>query len=108
MEVRCERIALGPVVRSVLGRLDASIKESRAEVKVEQPLADVCAHAEMLELAVLHLVKNAITFVAPWVSPKVRIWTESREGEVRLWIEDNGIGRERSREAKLATQDRNA
>jgi signal transduction histidine kinase len=33
-----------------------------------------------------------VKFVAPGATSKVRIRTESRNGDVRLWIEDNGIG----------------
>jgi signal transduction histidine kinase len=38
------------------------------------------------------LLNNAIKFVAPDTKPKIRLWTERRNGEVRFWVEDNGIG----------------
>ena len=41
---------------------------------------------------VLNLVSNAIKFVAPGVTPEVRIRAEEKGGFVRLWVEDNGIG----------------
>jgi len=40
----------------------------------------------------LHLTKNALTFVAPWNAPCVRIWSERQDEKIRLWIEDDGIG----------------
>jgi len=46
----------------------------------------------MLTHALSSLVTNAITFAAPGVQPRVRIWAESRGERVRLWVEDNGIG----------------
>ena len=39
-----------------------------------------------------NLLTNALKFVAPGVTPNVWIRTESGDGVVRLWVEDNGIG----------------
>ena len=39
-----------------------------------------------------NLLTNAIKFVPVGTIPQVRVRTESRNGRVRLWIEDNGIG----------------
>jgi len=39
-----------------------------------------------------NLVSNAVKFVAPGATPRVRLWAEKRGEFVRLWIEDNGIG----------------
>jgi signal transduction histidine kinase len=35
---------------------------------------------------------NAVKFVVAGTTPRLQIWTEKRGGNVRLWIEDNGIG----------------
>ncbi len=45
-----------------------------------------------LAQAVSNLVDNAVKFAFPGRMPKIRIWTESKGGQVRLWVEDNGIG----------------
>jgi signal transduction histidine kinase len=37
-------------------------------------------------------LENAVKFVAPGVRPQVQIRTERRNGLVRVWVEDNGIG----------------
>jgi len=52
----------------------------------------VLAHADSLELAVRHLLSNALKFVPEDRAPRVRLWTEVRGEWVRLWVEDNGIG----------------
>ena len=39
-----------------------------------------------------NLLTNAIKFVAPGKLPRVRVWSEKRSGEVRIWVEDDGVG----------------
>jgi|SRR5688572_697752 len=92
VEIRCGPVELEAVVNSVLTRLADQVKAARAEIVVASPLPEVWANAEVLEIALLHLIKNAITFVAPWNSPQVRIWAEKEAQSIKLWIEDNGIG----------------
>src|SRR5262249_8081014 len=45
-----------------------------------------------LSQAISNLLNNAVKFVAPGVTPKIRLRAERPDGDVRLWIEDNGIG----------------
>jgi signal transduction histidine kinase len=59
---------------------------------VVEPLGHVVAHRDTLTRIVTNLVSNAIKFVPPDIVPQVRIWSESRDGTVRLWVHDNGIG----------------
>jgi signal transduction histidine kinase len=69
----------------------------RAEIQIESPLLPVLAHEATLSQCLTNLLSNAVKFVAPKIVPRVRIWSEDREGSgerrmVRLWIEDQGIG----------------
>lgn len=50
------------------------------------------AHEVSLSQAISNLLNNAVKFVAPGTRPRVRIHAERRDGQVRLWVEDNGIG----------------
>lgn len=52
----------------------------------------VMANRTLLQQAIQNLLANSIKFVAPGVRPKLRLWSEARNENVRLWIEDNGIG----------------
>ena len=36
--------------------------------------------------------KPGVWFVARGTTPRLQVWTEIRDGKVRLWIDDNGIG----------------
>src|SRR6185503_3824464 len=46
----------------------------------------------LLHQILANLIGNALKFVAPGVAPRVRVWTESADSKVKIWIEDNGIG----------------
>jgi signal transduction histidine kinase len=61
-------------------------------VAVERPLPDVMAHPPTLTQAATNLLSNAIKFVPTGLTPRVNIRAEERGGQVRLWVEDNGIG----------------
>jgi PAS domain S-box-containing protein len=62
------------------------------EIEVERPLLPVRGHEPLLVQAISNLLANAFKFVAEGVRPRVRVRTERRGEEVRLWVEDNGIG----------------
>jgi signal transduction histidine kinase len=84
-------------------------------IQIEGSLPHVLGHEGFLTQCVSNILSNAIKFVAPGVTPHVRIWAEDRPvavapasrsaenekgaGEgvsdaptVRIWFEDNGIG----------------
>ncbi|MDB6170374.1 MAG: hypothetical protein JWM88_3238 [Verrucomicrobia bacterium] len=83
-----------------------------ARIDLEDTLPRVLGHEGFLTQCISNLVSNAIKFVAPGVTPRVRIWAEDRphfaaqasengkmaagpasDGPVvRVWFEDNGIG----------------
>jgi len=65
---------------------------AQAEITVESPLLPVLGNETWLTQAISNLLGNAVKFVPEGTTPQVRVRSESRNGEVRLWIEDNGIG----------------
>lgn len=85
-------INLSRLVADAILQLQAQIAECRAKVSVVKPLPDVLGHRATLAQAIANLISNAIKFVAPNVTPQVRIWAESSNDKVRIWVEDNGIG----------------
>jgi signal transduction histidine kinase len=91
-QIAPEPILLPEVVSDVLKQLAMEIRERRAEVRVEEPLPRVRAHRVTLGQVLTNLVTNALKFVAPGTEPRVRLRAERRDGRVRLWVEDNGIG----------------
>ncbi|MDB5051014.1 MAG: ATPase [Fibrobacteres bacterium] len=84
--------SLDQAAASVLGQLEKEIKDSNAQVTIQSPLGEVRANRTLLEKALLNLVSNGIKFSAPGSAPRVSIRPETRNGFVRVWVEDNGIG----------------
>lgn len=91
-ELKLKPVSLVRVMEEVLAQLEAEVQEKDTQVTMEKPLPEVVGHYTILVQVVANLVTNAVKFVAPDVHPKVRIWTEERDEQVRLWVEDNGIG----------------
>lgn len=91
------KLELGPVdldseVRSVLSQVADDPRKKEAKVEVEWPLPKVMGEKQALRRILSNLISNASKFVAPGVKPAVRVWSEPRDGWVREWVEDNGIG----------------
>jgi signal transduction histidine kinase len=63
-----------------------------ARVEIVGVLPSVLGNEAGLTQCFSNLLGNAVKFVAPGCSPVVRIRGELRDGKVRLWCEDNGIG----------------
>ncbi|MBT5045880.1 MAG: hypothetical protein HOM57_12630, partial [Gemmatimonadales bacterium] len=92
-----ERLELMPVelidvVDQAREQVQADLTESQAHVTVEEPLPAVRGNVTALVQVVANLLSNAVKFVPDDRKPEVRIWSEKREGSVRLWVEDNGVG----------------
>ena len=85
-------INLSRLVADAILQLQAQITECHAKISVVEPLPAVLGHRATLAQAIANLISNAIKFVAPNVMPEVRIWAESSNHKVRVWIEDNCIG----------------
>jgi signal transduction histidine kinase len=87
-----ETVDLDTVLGKVILTFAADIENCNAEIRVERPLPLVRAHAGTLEHVFINLISNAFKFVAPGTKPRVRLWSELRQGFARIWIQDNGIG----------------
>jgi PAS domain S-box-containing protein len=64
----------------------------QANITLELSPGKVLANESYLTQVVANLVGNAIKFVPLGTAPKVRIWSEVIDGNVKVWVEDNGIG----------------
>jgi signal transduction histidine kinase len=91
-EVKREPVDLSAVIEVVLEEMSSELAESGAKVEVEGPLPRVLGQTALLGQVLSNLIANAAKFVARGVEPKIRISAASREGWVRLQVEDNGIG----------------
>ncbi|MGB3404396.1 MAG: PAS domain S-box protein [Microcoleaceae cyanobacterium] len=92
IEIRHYPIHLSEVIDRVLEQLHEQIEQKQAQITIVEPLDQVIGNQTILLQVISNLLTNALKFVAPEDQPSVRIRTEKRGVNVRLWIEDNGIG----------------
>ncbi len=91
-DIKLEPVNLENLMEEVLTQIEPQINEKNAVIKVNEPLPDVMGHRATLFTVITNLVTNALKYVAPDVRPGVKIYTEAKNGWIRLWVEDNGIG----------------
>lgn len=91
-ELDLEPLETGLILDEALGQLEASSRESGAEIAIEKDLPRVRGNRIALLQVFVNLLSNALKFVQPGVKPAIRIRAEKRDENVRLWVEDNGIG----------------
>lgn len=89
-EVTLAPVPLKRLVDDVIASLDMS--PSTSSINCAGCRGVVQAHEASLAQALTNLLRNALKFVAPGVSPRVSVHCEERGERVRLWVEDNGIG----------------
>jgi signal transduction histidine kinase len=91
-EIKLTPIALDKLTRDLAQQYTDAAQASAPEIVVEGRLSNVIGHEPSLSQAISNLLNNAVKFVVPGVQPKIRVRTERRKGDIRLWVEDNGIG----------------
>lgn len=92
METPLEQVSLSELVQTVLQRMQRRIKECGGRIEITEPLPAVRCNAPTVAQVVENLIDNGLKFVKPGTRPAIRLRSEERQGTVRLWIEDNGIG----------------
>jgi two-component system CheB/CheR fusion protein len=89
-------LAVGPVDAGALlrGILDSypELQPSKARIEIHGEIPRVVANEAGLTQCFSNLLDNAVKFVKQGELPRVDIRAEPREGWVRLWFEDSGIG----------------
>ncbi|HUD49505.1 MAG TPA: ATP-binding protein [Candidatus Baltobacteraceae bacterium] len=89
--VQLEPVRLQPALEEIVSLTHGGRADS-VHISVRAGQSEVLAHRFLLEQCVSNLLSNATKFVSPGTIPEVCIRTESKQGQVRLWVEDNGIG----------------
>jgi signal transduction histidine kinase len=85
--------SLDQCAEAAIAQLEQEIKGSGAKITLEtRPLGSVMANRVLLITIVANLLSNAIKFTIPDKTPEVALSSEIRDGRVRLWVADNGIG----------------
>lgn len=91
-EVKCEPVSLSSVLAKIAAAMEEELRETKAQLKIEEPLPRVVGHENSLIQAISSLISNAAKFTAPGVEPRILVKADIQGKRVRLWVEDNGIG----------------
>ena len=92
---------LNRAVNDAKGQLEQEIEDKKAQIKIKGKLPHVNGHYIMVVQIITNLISNAIKYVGPRTKPRVTIWAESKKGEVRLYVQDNGIGIEPKHQERI-------
>ena len=90
-EIRIEPVDLAVLVRQVIETYP-QLHEGEIDIQIEGVLPQVLGAETSLAQCVSNLLSNAVKFVTSGTRPRVRIRAEAIAADIRLWIEDNGVG----------------
>ncbi len=82
---------LDKIVRDIIAA-DPQLQPPAAHIRLDGPLPKVLGRDSALNQVITNLLGNAAKFVRPGETPAIRIWSETRDTRVRLWVEDQGLG----------------
>lgn len=88
----CGPVALGGAVHQAVYTLSFEIQNRQAAIHLAEPWPKVWGNARALHQILANLLSNALKYVAPGQTPAVTVWAETRNGSVRVFVKDNGIG----------------
>jgi signal transduction histidine kinase len=90
-ELKFENVDLAKVVREAQSAHLDEIQKREAVIAIGN-LHSVLAFEPTLNVVVTNLISNAMKFIKTGEHPRIKIWSEQNNSQVRLWVEDNGIG----------------
>jgi PAS domain S-box-containing protein len=90
-EIELTPIPLTPLLQDVIQQ-HSYFQQAADLITIESPLPAVLGHEAYLTQCITNLVENALKFVAPGTTPRVRIGSQVIGDRVRLCVSDNGIG----------------
>jgi PAS domain S-box-containing protein len=104
-------VNLDGVVTEIITLREREIELSKAQIEVQAPLGAVTAHMPTVQQILANLIDNGLKFVAKEKTPHIRVWSEpaavdgvgagNGHSNLRIWVEDNGIGIEREFHEKI-------
>jgi PAS domain S-box-containing protein len=91
-ELELVRIDLDSALSDVITSIEQEIEDRKAEIRIRSPLGSVNAHPATVRQVFYNLISNGLKFVPAEKNPQIEVWTESRNGFLRIWVTDRGIG----------------
>jgi signal transduction histidine kinase len=90
-ELELQPVEIAPLIAGIIEQYPA-LHPDKADIVCKTPLLPVRGHDASLTQVLSNLLGNAVKFVEPGTHPRVVIWTEPVNSEVRICVRDNGIG----------------
>lgn len=91
-DFRRQPVDLDGICRNVLRMFADEIVRTNAEVTVDLAGRRVSGDSAGVERVLVNLVENALKFTQPGRPPVIQILAERRYGNIRISVEDNGMG----------------
>ena len=91
-EIVPERVDLEQAWKMAQEQCAREIEQSHAAIHTDGNLPQVKGHETTLCQCLANLLSNALKFVPAGARPEVRFRVEDCGEQVRLWVEDNGLG----------------
>ncbi|MGZ8939984.1 MAG: hybrid sensor histidine kinase/response regulator [Limisphaerales bacterium] len=92
LSIEAQPVRLSRAIKDALSQLTWDLEQRNAHVVVEESGHCVLGNYVILVQVLVNLVSNALKFVQEGKTPQIKIHDELRDGKVRVWVEDNGIG----------------
>lgn len=93
VKVKIEWIDFKSCLSGVTASIRHIIETSKATIKTDfSEIGNVLFSKEHLESIFLNLLTNAIKYARPTVPPEIAIYSKSENGQVKIYLEDNGMG----------------
>jgi two-component system, sensor histidine kinase and response regulator len=92
MSIEGQPVRLSRAVKDAMSQLTWDLEQRNAQVTVDKSSQHVLGNHAVLVQVLVNLVSNALKFVEDGKVPEIKIRDELRDGMVRVWVEDNGIG----------------
>lgn len=91
---RPQRVQMHGLVRAVGRLMDAKLDRNRIDYRISVEPEDLCADADpqLLEQALINLLRNAADAAASVEQPRIEVSCLAREDRVAIEISDNGLG----------------
>jgi PAS domain S-box-containing protein len=99
-EAKIESVDMDALVRQVIETYP-QLQTAPVEIQIEGALPKVLGGGASLTQCMSNLLTNAVKFVAPGTKPRVKVRAQAMATDVRLWVEDNGIGIAPSDQARI-------
>jgi PAS domain S-box-containing protein len=90
-DISMEAVDLDKLVRQIIETYP-QLQTGEAEIHIDGGLPKAWGNQASLWQCLSNLLTNAIKFVAAGTKPRVKVRAEDIGADIRLWVEDNGIG----------------